>query len=326
MNKNVVILYTTVRIYGYFYISKVMHKQMEQTKTYAAKLSCRSAFHEIRGVRYHINEWGDDSNPLIVMLHGWGDCGTSFQFLVDELQQKWFVVAPDWRGFGRSRCRAGSYWFPDYIADLDELLLKYQPNDAVRLLGHSMGANVIGLYAGTMPERVAAFVNVEGFGLVDSEPDSAPGTYRRWIEQSRATPAYKTYANFEQLAQRILQRSPSMSHEKAMFVAQKWAATNDNGSVELRADPAHKLPNAVQYRRAEAIACWSRIVAPVLQVVGENTDFTAAAKAWIDPGESTYRHHSTATATIPNAGHMVHFEQPARLAAAVEAFLHEAST
>ena len=42
-----------------------------------------------------------------------------------------------------------------------------------------------GLYAGVMPERVAAFVNVEGFGLPESDPDNAPAHYRRWLEKSR---------------------------------------------------------------------------------------------------------------------------------------------
>jgi pimeloyl-ACP methyl ester carboxylesterase len=257
---------------------------------------------------------------MMVMLHGWGDCGTSFQFLVDQLRKDWFVVAPDWRGFGQTFCRAESYWFPDYVADLDALLNIYHESDPVRLLGHSMGANVIGIYAGTMPERVAGFINVEGFGLADSDPDNAPVNFRRWIEQGRIMPAYKTYTDFAELAEKIAARSPAMGSEKAMFVARHWAQKNTSGVVKIRADPAHKLPNAVQYRRAEARACWSRIEAPVLQVLGENTAFRDAAKAWLDPGGDVLQGLETETVAIPDAGHMVHFEQPAKLAKAVERF------
>lgn len=293
---------------------------MSQTKTYEPITGRRSIFHEIRGVRYHVNEWGDVDNPMMVMLHGWGDCGTSFQFLVDQLRKDWFVVAPDWRGFGQTFCRAEGYWFPDYVADLDALLNIYHESDPVRLLGHSMGANVIGIYAGTMPERVAGFVNIEGFGLADSDPDNAPANFRRWIEQGRKMPAYKTYTDFAELAEKIAARSPAMGSEKAMFVARHWAQKNTSGVVEIRADPAHKLPNAVQYRRAEAQACWSRIEAPVLQVLGENTAFRDAAKAWLDPGGDVLQGLETETVAIPDAGHMVHFEQPAKLAKAVERF------
>lgn len=276
---------------------------------------------DIRGVRYHVLEWGERKDPLLMLLHGWGDCAASFQFLVDEFDEDWFVVAPDWRGFGLSHHRCEGYWFPDYLADLDRLLAHYQPEQPVHVLGHSMGANVAGLYAGIFPERVQSFINVEGFGLADSDPSNAPANYQRWITQSRTLPAYAKYRSFYELADRILKRNPAMSGERAAYVARQWATKDDDGMIVLRADPAHKLPNAVQYRRAEAEACWNNVTASVLLVVGEDTDFTAAAKSWIDPDESAHPFRNEQTAVIPGCGHMVHFEQPERLASAVEDFL-----
>jgi pimeloyl-ACP methyl ester carboxylesterase len=257
---------------------------------------------------------------LLVLLHGWNDTGSSFQFFVDALQKDWYVIAPDWRGFGESRCRAQGYWFPDYIADLDELLNLYSPEHPARLVGHSMGANVAGLYAGVLPERVAAFVNIEGFGLPESDPSNAPAHYRRWIESSRDMQPYVTYADFSQLAARIRKRSPRMSVDKAEFVARLWAAEEDDGTVVLRADPAHRLPNAVQYRRAEARACWEKITAPVLVVKGAESDFFARAEKHAGPNEID-AFTAAESIDILEAGHMVHFEQPGALAAAIEAFL-----
>ncbi len=185
-----------------------------------------------------------------------------------------------------------------------------------------MGANVAGLYAGIMPERVAAFVNIEGFGLTESDPDNAPAHYRRWIERSQAMQPYSTYENFAELAKRIHKRNPRMDEDKALFVAKLWAAQNDEGVVELRADPAHRLPNAVQYRRAEAAACWEKITAPVLVVKGEESEFFSAAINRAGPNEiDTFT--AAESVDIPGAGHMVHYEQPTLLAAAVEAFLQK---
>jgi pimeloyl-ACP methyl ester carboxylesterase len=277
--------------------------------------------HAIRGVDYHVNEWGDPGARLLVMLHGWGDTGSCFQFLIDELQAEYFVIAPDWRGFGQSQHCGGNYWFPDYLADLHQLLHIYSPHDPVCVLGHSMGGNVAGLYAGIFPERIAAFVNVEGFGLPDSDPDAAPDNYRRWIDKSGVMADHSNYRNFDDLAARVLKRNPRMSPAQAMFVARNWAAEAADGVVRLRADPAHKLPNAVQYRRAEAEACWSRISAPVLLVMGDNSDFLVQAQAWLDSAERASPYALAPRALIPGAGHMVHFEQPALLASALETFL-----
>ena len=293
---------------------------MKSEETYRPQIKRRSARHRIRGVDYQVSEWGDRSRPLLVLLHGFNDTGSSFQFFVDALEQDWFVIAPDWRGFGESAHRGQSYWFPDYIADLDVLLELYSPKEPVRLLGHSMGANIAGLYAGIMPGRVAAFINVEGFGLPESDPDHAPAHYRRWIEKNREKQAYSTYQDFTQLAQRILKRNPRMPANKAFFVASLWAEQKDDGTVVLRTDPAHRLPNAVQYRRAEARACWEKITAPVLVVKGAESDFFSAAASQAGPNELGAL--STAESIeIPGAGHMVHFEQPGALAAAVEKFL-----
>ena len=290
------------------------------TLEYEVIATRRSAVHTIRGVDYHVSEWGDKNEPLLVLLHGWGDTGSSFQFFVDALTEKRFVIAPDWRGFGETRCRAESYWFPDYIADLDSLLDIYSKDRPACLLGHSMGANVAGLYAGVMPERVSALINVEGFGLAESDPGNAPANYRRWLEKSKAGQPYRTYSDIDELAVRIRKRSPRMSEGQARFVAGRWGEQTGNGEIVIRADPAHRLPNAVQYRRAEAEACWAKITAATLAVTGGDSEFFTAAANWSSAADAA-SFKDAATAEIADAGHMVHFEQPGRLAAAVEAFL-----
>lgn len=297
----------------------------ELDDNYQPTVPRRSVLHQVRGVDYCVNEWrvnerGDADAPVLVMLHGWGDCGATFQFVVDALTRPGFVVAPDWRGFGRSAGRAAAYWFPDYLADLDVLLDIYSPERPVALVGHSMGGNVAALYAGVMPERVAAFVNVEGFGLTDRDPADAPDNYRRWIESGRRRESYSTYESYAALAERIIRRNPRVTRDRALFVAREWAARGDDGRLEVRADPAHKLPNAVLYRRAEAAACWTRIAAPVLSVCGAASGCDDAARAWLAAAAVRGTRDWPVT-TIPGAGHMVHFEQPERLAAAIESFL-----
>jgi pimeloyl-ACP methyl ester carboxylesterase len=300
---------------------KIPERDVASEEIYQARIKGSSVRHRVRGIDYHVTEWGERHNRLIVFLHGWSDAGSTFQFVIDELKQDWFVVAPDWRGFGESRANAESYWFPDYLADLDAILQIYSPDVAVRLVGHSMGANVATLYAGVMPERVSALVNVEGFGLPDSDPEDAPGRYRTWIEAGRSRPAVTGYESFDELLPRIMRRSPGLGNERALFVADKWAEAHADGVVRIKADPAHKLPNAVLYRRPEALACWRNIKAPVLVVVGADTEFTGKLKSWIDPDAVSGMFGESESVSIAGAGHMVHFDQPAQLAETIEGFL-----
>ena len=287
---------------------------------YRARIPARGNTHRVRGVDYYINEWGDPADPLIVFLHGWGDSGATFQFVVDALASRWHVVAPDWRGFGRTCHRAPCYWFPDYLADLHDLLSKYSPTEPVRLVGHSMGGNVAGLYAGAMPERVRAFVNVEGFGLYDTSADEAPARYREWLQRSQETPGFTRFGSMEELARHIVSRSPRMSGAQARFVAEAWATEGPDG-LTLRADPAHKLPNAVLYRRSEAEACWRSVTAPVLLVAGVDSAVFDAIGVRPSDGGMPLPFPDCRTHIIEACGHMVHFEAPEPLSAAIEAFL-----
>jgi len=288
---------------------------------YEAKRPPRFVGMPIRGVDYRIGEWGEAAAPPVVYLHGWGDTGTTFQFVVDAFTAPLRIVAPDFRGFGGSGHAGPAYWFPDYLADLDVLLDAISPDDPVVLVGHSMGANVAGLYAGIMPERVSGFVNVEGFGLADSDPSQAPAHYRRWLERSRAMTPFSEFGDFDQLAERIVRRSPRLGEDRAQFVAREWAVRDADGVVRLRADPAHRLPNAVLYRRAEAEACWQQVSAPVLLVSGTDTEFDAALDAWLDRDAARRPFPGAASEVIADCGHMVHFEAPSRLATLIETFV-----
>jgi pimeloyl-ACP methyl ester carboxylesterase len=282
----------------------------------------RSTYHDIRGLRYHVREWGAADAPLLVMLHGWMDVSASFQFVVDALTRDWHVVAPDWRGFGRSeRTHADSYWFPDYLADLDTLLELLSPGQPVRLLGHSMGGNVALLYGGVRPERVAVLLNLEGFGLRDTKPAQAPARYAQWLDQLREGGSLRDYASLDDVAARLMHNNPRLLPERAQFLAAHWSEPDGAGRFRIAGDPAHRIVNPVLYRWAENAACWARIDAPVLWVEGVHTDAGrwAGALAEVEARRALLR--DCTTVTVADAGHMLHHDQPEAVAAAVEQFL-----
>jgi len=283
----------------------------------------QSEFIQIRGLRYHCRCWGEERATKLFMLHGWMDVSASFQFLVDALRGNWRVIAPDWRGFGLSEwAKSDGYWFPDYFADLDRLIEHFQPDSPAVLVGHSMGGNVAAMYAGIRPERVAKLVNLEGLGLTGTRAEKAPERYARWLAELREKPAFRDYENFEALAERLRGNNSRLSVEKAAFLARHWGRSKPDGRVELASDPAHKLVNPVLYRVEEAEACWRKVAAPVLWVVGAESkaaEFLKLSPQDLAARKACFRHLTERV--IPEAGHMLHHDQPERLAAVIEEFL-----
>lgn len=285
--------------------------------------SSESLFFDVRGLRYHVRHWRGDPARRIVLLHGWMDVSASFQFLVDAMSLDWDAYAPDWRGYGLTDWSgADCYWFPDYMADLDALLERIQPDAAVNLVGHSLGGNVAGLYAGVRPERVARFVNLEGFGMPATKPEQAPRRYARWMEELRVLPKLRPYPSFEALADRLQQNNARLTRERAEFLARHWGRDADEGGVVLRSDPAHKLVNATLYRVDEARACWERVTAPVLWVDAAESE--TLERMGLSAEEHAARRgafRNLRYVTVQGAGHMLHHDQPERAARLIEEFL-----
>jgi pimeloyl-ACP methyl ester carboxylesterase len=286
----------------------------------------RSEFITVRGLRTHVNHWGSEGAPIIFMVHGWMDVGASFQFVVDNLAGDWHVIAPDWRGFGLTeRPQADTYWFPDYLADLEAILDHYAPGQRVNLLGHSMGGNVTSIYAGVRPERVRRLVNLEGFGLLATRPEQAPRQYAKWLDALRDPPEMRSYPDVAAVAARLQKTNPRLSDQRAAFLAPRWSAPNDAGQWEILGDPAHKRPGPMLYRIEEVLACWSAITAPVLWVEAEDTNMWQwmgpKPEARIEIDRRLAHLKNVQTEMMADAGHMLHHDQPEQLARMIERFL-----
>jgi len=276
---------------------------------------------QLRGLRHHLTTWHGAEPEPVILLHGWMDTGDTFQFLADAMSERWTLVAPDLRGFGRSEWPADGYWFPDYFADLEGLLDRLAPDAPVTLVGHSMGGNIATMFAGIRPERVRRVVCIEGFGLSRTHPEQAPGRYREWLRQLREPEAFASFPSFEAFAHLLARRNPRLTPERAAFIARSWAIRADDGTVRVRSDPAHKRVNPVLYRREEAEACWREIVAPVLYVIAEQSEILKRMGQDATPENMARFIKRLEPCVIPDASHMLHHERPDTLAGAIEAFL-----
>ncbi|MCB1910195.1 MAG: alpha/beta hydrolase [Rhodocyclaceae bacterium] len=282
----------------------------------------RGRYLDVRGLRYHLREWGPAGAPQLLMLHGWMDLSASFQFVVERLHHEWHVIAPDWRGFGRSARAPGGYWFPDYLADLDAIVRAAGVDCPINLIGHSMGGNVAALYAGVRPRSVARLVLLDAFGLADRAPDEAPGRYRKWLDQLARDSRPRRYESAESFADRLQQDDPRLDRRQALQLAAEMLVDNPAGGYVGHGDPRHRDVNPVLYRRAEAMACWRQVRAPVLSLLPQDDDLRR--RLGVDDeacaaGRACFRDFREIRLT--DTGHNLHRDVPAAVAAAIEDFV-----
>ena len=304
---------------------------------YRPRRVAQSLFLPVRGLNYHAHVWGDASlvtpeRPPLLMMHGWMDVGASFQFVVDELAaaegfERW-VIAPDWRGFGRTETpKVDTYWLPDYIADLDALLDAFVPaasHGSIDLLGHSLGGNVVMNYAGLRPARIRRLVNLEGFGMPQTRPQHAPKRLLQWLEELKKPQTMRTYGQVEEVAARLVKNNPLLSADKAAWLAPHWARLAADGQWHIQGDPAHKRVSPYLYQVPEVLEVWKQITAPLLWMDGDQTDTskwwgTRYPRAEFDERLAVVK--QVQRVTLSPCGHMLHHDQPEALAQHLARFL-----
>jgi pimeloyl-ACP methyl ester carboxylesterase len=269
------------------------------------------------GLTHHVLEWpstGPYDGGTVLLVHGNMDAAATWELVAPGIAASGFrVLAPDQRGFGDGpRVAAGGYYhFPDYVPDLADIVDHLVPPDEPLLLvGHSMGGTIVTMYAGTFPERVSRLVVIEGAGPPDSDPATAPDRMRRWVEEVRALRARRprTMTSRDDALRRLVGNHPRVPEDVLRQQLDALARPLPGGAMTWKADPLHATRSPLPFFAASFIAFARRVVCPVLFVSG-------GPCGWHPPDEDA-RVGSFAVlerAEIADAGHMMHWTEPAKL-------------
>lgn len=254
------------------------------------------------GVRTFYEEHG--SGPSLVLVHGLGGTGTDiFKRVLADLARDFRVVAYDLRGSGRSAVPPGPYTIELLADDLHALLGALDLAPAA-FVGHSLGGSIVLREAAAHPEAVRAVV---GLGAPTRLPDQA----REGLEaRAQAVLADGMAAVAETVATNGLAPTFREAHaaEYQELVSLLASAPVEGYAAQCRALVAMDLT-----------ADLGRIRAPTLLLSGDRDGVAPPAAA---------REHAAAIAgarfvEVADCGHILPWERPDELLAAVRPFLLE---
>ncbi|WP_420550769.1 alpha/beta fold hydrolase [Litorivicinus lipolyticus] len=199
-------------------------------------------------------------------LHGWLDNANTWSQLAPRLNRE--VIAIDVRGHGHSDWAGDAYHIWDSVLDVHALIA--QIGGPVHLLGHSMGAGILGLYAGAFPEDVRSLNLVEGFGPW-MEPSLSPrAQLRRAAKQHLNAKTPRPYPSLDVAAQVRASKGVTPVTAEAIMPVVERGMREDAAGFHWRADPWLSLPSPLKMESHQIESCLRAIECPVKIALGEH--------------------------------------------------------
>ena len=265
------------------------------------------------GLKLHYLEWGDPSNPTMLLLHGFAQQCHSWDFVALAFADRYRIIALDQRGHGDSDWASDGDYSPETQQKDIEAFVNSLGIQKFVLMGLSMGGRNSFTYAANNPDRVEALI------IVDAGPENVrTGTQniRNFVEQEDELDSIDAFVD------RVIKYNPrrdpiqirgSIVNNLRELPNGKWTWKYDKilrspGRMGGTQDPdmTNRLWNYV-----ESLQC------PTLVVRGDKSDIIATNTA----DEMANRIPNGKVAIVENAGHLVMGDNPSGFESAVTQFI-----
>ena len=148
------------------------------------------------GKPFHALAAGTPGRPLLLFLHGFPEYSGAWEEVLPLLADRWYCVAPDQRGYGRSWRPEGieNYRVSALVADAAAMIARFAPEGrAAAVIGHDWGASVAYALAIRLPELIDRLVILNGVHpavfqqvLAEGGAQTAASQYITWLRAERS--------------------------------------------------------------------------------------------------------------------------------------------
>jgi epoxide hydrolase 4 len=287
---------------------------------YGAAATMRDGFADVNGVRLHYVEQGQ--GPLILFLHGFPEFWYCWKDLLPEFGRDYRVVALDMRGYNLSSRpdSVDAYRIPVLVEDVRALAEKLGAKKFV-LVGHDWGGVIAWAFAAAHPEMLEKLVIINA---------PHPAVFARELANNPAQQKASAYFNLFTSAAAEATLSQNDYAALQQSVLGTWANDSDREQYlefwrsgltgGLNYYRAARLKSPVGGERADTSglqAVPSTIEVPTLVIWGEKD--VALLLGNLDGLDEYVK--SLQIKRVPEAGHWIVHEQPAKLIDAIRRFV-----
>lgn len=252
-----------------------------------------------------IRSWEGSSNKYLIMLHGIGSNKSSFDTLADALPESWNLIAWDAPGYGSSaNLSEPTPDAGDYAKKLHSLLSELNLPQTI-LLGHSLGTLIAARFARKYPQTIDGLIL-----LASAQGHGQTKGYLSDAAQARLDDLDRLGSNeFARTRAERLMYDPEKQPEVRQAIVNAMAKVKRQGYGQA----VHML--AQGDLKADA----GQLQIPSLVIVGDKDIITP-------PVQSQNAHQALSDCStnlphifhqVPAAGHAVHQQNPAEVAARI---------
>jgi pimeloyl-ACP methyl ester carboxylesterase len=268
-------------------------------------------FQRAGGLRMHYLDFGGDSKPAVVCIHGLTGNAHHFDALAPHLGPGYRVIALDVRGRGDSEWGPPRDYDPQvYVSDLKDFLGGLGIARAT-LVGTSMGGIISMMFAAGYPDLVERLV------LNDIGPEIAPDGLQRIVAYVGNAP--ERFDDLAAVAAYYRETYPPAAELSDAELTEwvRWSVKPaEGGGLTWKMDPAVRRPprGGSAARPIDLWPHYTRVLAPILIVRGAESDILSAETA----ARMLKVQRSARLVEVPGVGHAPSLAEPQALGAISE--------
>lgn len=275
----------------------------------------QTQFIETNNITLHCKVAGNPQNPLLILLHGFPEFWYAWHKQIPALAEKYYVVAPDMRGYNLSSKPEGVKNYTTQMLVNDILgIIKWANKPDAYLVGHDWGGIVAWQVASFHPEKIKklAVLNIPHPAELINQI-LKKGNWRQFLKSW-----YILFFQLPTLPEKYVGKNIPLFFKKALkgWSINKQAFTDEDIQTYIAAFPNQQSFTApINYYRA-ALRYPAKhvngrlplkIQCPVLMLWGENDRALGKELTY-----NTYKYCASELQTlyVPNCSHWIQHEKP----------------